>query len=198
MSLRWSIKSLSLFLLDIFFTFQMFSPFPVSLPPGNILSHPPSPCLYEGVPPLTHPLPPPCPRFPYTGAGPLFPLMPDKAILCYIYSWSHVNSFVDGFVLGSYWGVWLVDIVVLPMELQTPSAPSVLSLTPPLGTLCSVQWLAESIHFCICQALAEPLRRQLYQAPVSMHFLASTIVSGFSNCIWDESLGGTVSGWPFL
>jgi hypothetical protein len=49
--------------------------------------------------------------------------MPDKAILCYIYSWSHVNSFVDGFVLGSYWGVWLVDIVVLPMELQTPSTP---------------------------------------------------------------------------
>jgi hypothetical protein len=36
------------------------------------------------------------------------------------------------------WGVWLVDIIVLPMGLQTPSAPSVLSLTPPLGTLCSV------------------------------------------------------------
>jgi hypothetical protein len=31
------------------------------------------------------------------------------------------------------WGVWLVDIIVLSMELQTPSAPSVLSLTPPLG-----------------------------------------------------------------
>jgi hypothetical protein len=27
--------------------------------------------------------------------------------------------------------------------------------------------MAVSIHFCICQALAEPLRRQLYQAPVS-------------------------------
>jgi hypothetical protein len=26
------------------------------------------------------------------------------------------------------WGVWLVDIVVLPIRLQTPSAPSVLSL----------------------------------------------------------------------
>jgi hypothetical protein len=36
-----------------------------------------------------------------------------------------------------------------------------------------------NIHFCICQALAEPLRRQLYQAPVSKHLLASTIVSGF-------------------
>jgi len=49
-----------------------------------------------------------------------------------------------------------------------------------MRTLFSVQWLAASIPFCICQALTELLRRQLYQAPVSMHFLASTILSGFS------------------
>jgi hypothetical protein len=30
------------------------------------------------------------------------------------------------------WGIWLVDIVVLPMGLQIPSAPSVCDLTPPL------------------------------------------------------------------
>ena len=36
----------------------------------------------------------------------------------------------------------MVDIVLLPMGLQTPSAPSVLSQTPPLGTLCSVTWLS--------------------------------------------------------
>ena len=65
------------------------------------------------------------------------------------------------------WGNWLVHIDVPPMELQTPSAPWVLSLTPSLGTLCSVQWMTVSIHFCICQALAKALRRQLYQAPVS-------------------------------
>jgi hypothetical protein len=47
--------------------------------------------------------------------------------------------------------------------------------------MCSVQWLAVGIHLCICQALAEPLRRQLYQAPVSKHFMASTIVSGFGS-----------------
>jgi hypothetical protein len=75
--------------------------------------------------------------------------------------------------------VWLVDIVVLPVGLQTPSAPSVLSLTPPLGSPCSVQWLTVSICIWIGQALAESLRRQLYQAPVSKHFLASAIVSGF-------------------
>jgi hypothetical protein len=49
------------------------------------------------------------------------------------------------------------------MELQTPSDPWVLSLAPSLGTLCSVQWVAVNIHLCICEALAEPLRRQLYQ-----------------------------------
>jgi len=96
------------------------------------------------------------------------------------------------------WGVWLVDTVVLPVGLQIPSAPSVISLTPPLGSLCSVQWLAVSLQLCISQALAEPLRRQLYQAPEVMHFLASAIVSGFGVCIWDGSPGGAVSGWPFL
>ena len=38
----------------------------------------------------------------------------------------------------------------------------------------------------------------LYQVPVSMHFLASTIVSAFGDCIWDGSSGEAVSGWPFL
>jgi hypothetical protein len=64
---------------------------------------------------------------------------------------------------------------------KAPSALSVLPLTPPLGPLCSVRWLA----MCICfgQDLAEPLRL-LYQAPVSKHFLASTVVSGFGVCMW--------------
>jgi hypothetical protein len=58
-------------------------------------------------------------------------------------------------------------------------------------TLCSVQWLAVNIHLCICKALAGPLRRQSDQAPFSMHFLASTIVSGFDNCTGDgQSLDG--------
>ena len=32
----------------------MLSPFPVSLPPGNTLSHRPFPCFYDGVPTPTH------------------------------------------------------------------------------------------------------------------------------------------------
>jgi hypothetical protein len=80
------------------------------------------------------------------------------------------------------WVYWLVHIVVPPMGLQTPSAPWVFSLVPPLGTLCSVPLMPESIHICICQALEEPLRRLLYQVPVSKHLLASTRVSGFGDC----------------
>ena len=56
----------------------------------------------------------------------------------------------------------MVDIVVLPVGLQPPSAPLVLSLTQ-----CSAQSLALNISLCICQALAKPLGRQPYQAPVS-------------------------------
>jgi hypothetical protein len=41
------------------------------------------------------------------------------------------------------------------MGLQTSSALSVLSHTAPLGTPCSVQWLATSILFCICQSSQE-------------------------------------------
>jgi hypothetical protein len=76
------------------------------------------------------------------------------------------------------WGYWLVHIIVPPMGLQNLSPPWVFSLAPSLGTLCSVKWMAVSIHLCICEALAESLRRQLYQAPVSKHLLSSKTVSG--------------------
>jgi hypothetical protein len=51
-------------------------------------------------------------------------------------------------------------------------------------------------QLCVCQALVEPLRKQLYQASVSKHFLASTIVSRFGDSVWDGCPGGTVSEWP--
>ena len=37
-----------------------------------------------------------------------------------------------------------------------------------------------SIHFCICQALEYPYKRQLYQGPFSKILLAYTIVSAFN------------------
>jgi hypothetical protein len=138
----------------------------------------------------------------FTGLRTSLPLMPDKAILYNICSSSHVSilvySLVGCLVPGSSGEVWLVDIIVLPMGLQTHSAPPVLSLNSSMVNPCSVQWLAVSIHRCTCQPAAESLRRQLYQVPVNKQFLASTIVSGFGDFIRDGFSGGAVSGWPFL
>jgi hypothetical protein len=136
--------------------------------------------------------------------------MLDKGILCYIcclgYGSFHVYSLVGGLVPESSGGVWLVDNIALSIGLlwkagMVYSALSVLSLTPTLATplgLCWVQWLSESINLCICQALAEPLRKQIYYAPVSMHFLAPTTVFESGDHRWDGSSGGAVFGWPFL
>ena len=71
------------------FTFQMLSPFPVSLLPSP---HPnPIPLRWGIMPPQDK--------------GPPLPLMSDKAILCYICIWSpgslHVYSLVGGLVSGS-------------------------------------------------------------------------------------------------
>jgi hypothetical protein len=58
------------FFLDTFFICILNGmPFPGFPPSGNTLSQPPSPCFYEGVPPPTHSLPPPCPGFLYTGGS---------------------------------------------------------------------------------------------------------------------------------
>jgi hypothetical protein len=86
------------------------------------------------------------------------------------------------------------------MGLQIPSTTWVLFLDPSLETLCLVQWRSVSISFCICQALSEPFRRQLYQALVSKVLLASAIVSGFGGCIWgmDPQVGQSLDGLSFI
>ena len=92
----------------------------------------------------------------------------------------------------------MVDIVVLPMRLQTPSLPTVLALTSPLGSLHLVQCLSVYILICFGPPLVEHLRGQIYMAPISKPFLATAIVSGFGISRWDGSLGGAISGRPFL
>ena len=158
-----------------------------------LVSHSPPQCFYEGVPPPTHSCQPTL-AFTYTGypaftrprASPPIDVWQSYLLYMRLEPWVAPCALFGWFFSPwELWRVWLIDIVVFPMELQTPSAPSVL-------------WLSVSIHLCICQALPEPLRRQLYQAPLSKHFLASTIVSEFVDCIWDESSGGKASGWVFL
>ena len=86
------------------------------------------------------------------------------------------------------WGIKPSQDLGPPLPLmpdKTLSVSSVFPLAAPLESLCSVQWLAVSIHICITQHLAEPLRRQLHQVPVSKHRLASATVSGFGICMWD-------------
>ena len=91
------------------------------------------------------------------------------------------------------WELWLVDIVVLSMELQTSSTASVLSLAPPLGTPCSVQWLPASIRLYFSGS-----DRASQEKTISGSCQHILLGIHNSDCIWDESPGGAVSGWPFL
>jgi hypothetical protein len=100
----------------------------------------------------THPFSLPCPGFRLHWD---IQASPDKGFSSH---WCTTRLFS---VLFDWWistwelcGYCLIHNVALPKGLQAPSALLILSLAPPLGTLCSVQWLAESIHLCICQALA--------------------------------------------
>jgi hypothetical protein len=166
----------------------MLSPFLV-FPPNPSIPYP-SPCS------PTYPLPLPCPGIflhwgikPSQNQGPLLLLMYNKAILCYIYSWSHgslqVNPFVGSLVSGSSRGTGWFILFFFLWDCKLLQLPRSFLYLLHLGILSSVQWLAEIIHLWFCQALPESLRRQLYQAPVSKHMLASTTVSGFGDCIWD-------------
>jgi hypothetical protein len=83
--------------------------------------------------------------------------MSDKAILwykCIGDMGPFMCVLVGGLAPGSFGEISLADIN-LPMGFQTPSAPSVLSLTPPLGTRCSVHWFYKELR--ICSQLSETL-----------------------------------------
>ena len=117
----------------------MLSPFPVSNPSL-------SPCFYEVAPQPTYPLLPPCPGIhvhlgtkPSQDQGPPFPLVSDKAILCYIYIWIHrslpSHSLVGGLVSESTG--WSGQSMLFFLGLQSPSAPPVLPPASPPWSLSS-------------------------------------------------------------
>jgi hypothetical protein len=151
---------------DIFFIYiSNVFPFP-GLSLRTPLSRPPSPCLYEGAPHL------PALTFPYTGASkPLRPkgcssnwcsTRPPSAT--YEAGAMGPNSLVFKSPRSSRM-VWLVDTVAIPWGCKPPQLLQSLPPIPSSRTLSSFQWLTVSI----------PFRRQP-QAPVSKHFLASTML----------------------
>ena len=105
--------------------------------------------------------------------------------------------FVWWFSSCELWVVRLLDIVVLPMGLQSPSAASFLPLTLPLGSPGSVQWLTVSICICIDQVLAEPLGTAV-PGSCQQTLLGISNSVWFDVCVWVVSLGGVVSEWPFI
>jgi len=137
-----------LFFYGIFFkfTFQMLFPFQVShpetphpkpLPPwGCFHTHPlPSTSSPWHSPTLGHRAfmgPRTSPPIDAQQGHPLLHMQLEPWVpACILFGW--------WFSLWELWCVWLVDIVVvLPMGFQTSSVTSVLSLIPPLETLCSV------------------------------------------------------------
>ena len=137
----------------------MIPPFPVT-PPQNPPSHISllSPlCLYKDALLLSHPLVTHHSRIPLNWGikspldqgSPLL-LISDKVILCYMCIWSN-GSLPPCTLLGwwsSPWEHWVFQLVdiVLPMELQSPSALSVrLPATPP-GSLTRLSLMVSSKH----------------------------------------------------
>jgi len=95
-----------------------------------------------------HPLPFHCPGIPLhwyikpsQDQGPLLPLMPNKAILCYICGLSRVSPNVYSLVAGLVPGSSVVPswlILLFFLYERGCKLLQFLPLTPPLGSLCSV------------------------------------------------------------
>jgi hypothetical protein len=114
-----------------YFIYLYFKCYPLSIfPSTNPLSSRLSDCLYEGAPPPTNPLLPQHPRIPFSSA--IEPTQNHRAPPRKGNSLIHIQlePWINPCVLFGWWfspwelsGVWLVDTVVLPVGLQTTSAP---------------------------------------------------------------------------
>ena len=134
-------------------------------------------------------------KFPQDKRSPL-PVMSDKALLCYIGSWSHVYFLIGGLVLGSSRGSGCLILLFFLWgckPLQLLQSYSLLLNWGPCAQSSSwaqaptSEWSGSGRHLWTkCQA------------SVIKHFFASAIVSEFGVWRWDGCLGGVVSGWPFL
>ena len=129
--------------------------------PHPLKSHKHLPCS------SIHPHLLPCPGIPlhcsikpFQDQGPLLPLVSNKAIFCCLCIWSHVYSMCTLCLMVLFLGALgvLGGSYCSCDGSANPFRSWFLSLAPPLGTLCSVPWLAESVPLCICHALAESPR----------------------------------------
>jgi hypothetical protein len=145
----------------------------------------PSPGFCERPPPFIHPFLPHHPGIlllwgiePLQEEGPPIPLIPDKAALCYVCSWSHgtlhVYSLVGGLISGSFGGGCLVGwyccssyTVADPFSSFSPSPNSsiVVSRDQSDGWL----WISTSVLVKLWQCLWEYSYTRLLSASTSWH-----------------------------
>jgi hypothetical protein len=171
--------------------------------------HPPSTLPLRGCSP-THPLWPhissillPWSNNPPQDQGPPISLMPDKIILCYIYSRSHrmslvyssVGSLVPESSGAGILGSWCCRSsygVAIPFSSFSPSRNSsvgVPRLSPMVG--------CEYLYLCYSDAVRSSQRTTI----LGSYLQALPGISNgvrFAICKWNGSLGGVFSGWPFL
>ena len=101
-------------------------------------------------------------------------------------------------VSGTFQGSRLVDTVGLPVGLPSPSAPSLLALILPYGSLTSVPFFVVGICICFSQLLGRAYQRTGVLGSCCKQNIASIIVSGIGAHPWNGSQVGTVKVWPVL
>jgi hypothetical protein len=157
----------------------------------NPLCHPPSPCLYGGVPPPIHSHPPTL-ESPKIGAlnilrpeGLSSHWCPTRPSSTHMWPVPRVTPCVYFSWWSSPWElqrIWPVDTVASSMGMQTPSALSVPSPTPPLET----PELSPMAGCNLPPLYLSGSGRVSQETVISgFHQQASTITSGFGVCICD-------------
>jgi len=156
--------------------------------------------------PSTHPFPPPCPDIPlhwwvetWQGQGLLLPLVPNKAILYYICSWSHgfVHVYsLDGGLVPESTG-WLILFFLWVVNPFSPFSPFSNSSTgDPHSQFNGWLQASASVFVMLWQSLSGDNYIRLLSASTSWHHQYCQVLVAV--CIWTGSPGGAVSGWPFL
>jgi hypothetical protein len=180
----------------------MLSPFPVS--PQEIPYPIPSPCFYEGVSPSTHPLYLPPSNSPTVGhqaftiprASPPIDAQQGHPLL-------HIQleSWVPPCVLFDWWfSLRALGVLVSSYCFSYGVADPFSSFSPFSNSSTGDPMISPMVGCKHLPLYLSSSGRASQETSISdsCHFLASTIVSGFGDCILAGSPGRAVSGWSFL